>query len=682
MNTETQHTPSIQDIVREETDNGMLIVRFLVSVIEGEIPDTKLWHRLDATRQLRKLGFDYAAALDTVRADRVLSPSKEPVEAPAIASADAAPGSIRAEPVEAPAIASADAALDTVRAEPVEAPATDTTAALRHSGIPATAGTRGKAGIQRGGATPTVDTVRAEPVEAPDPNTNGASFHPLPQGEGRGEGDPTDTNGEPGPASVGAVREPPIPALDPNTNGASFHPLPQGEGRGEGDPTAEEPALNGVEWPGGAPPIATAGLNPDLARFIRTETDGGRQIMRFFVDVMLGFLPMFKPHLRMDAAKELMRHGFDSPNPNTNAAALRPLPQSAGEGRDGVPRPPATNGTGPSNRHSGIPATAGTGEEAGIQWGGDTPATDSAEPDPASVGAVREPPIPALDPNTNGASFHPLPQGEGQGEGDALDYEPPYVNTYGHSEDDGFNTRAVFKAADALMDAVGRLPETPADREAARRSRKHSIIVHNGNEHYFSQCSRGAVESAIATREVMDAIRRIRDSCRTPSAFESVDDDHRSVRADPVPEPAGDDPEPASVGAVREPPNPAPATDPVRAEPVEAPHASVGAVREPPVPAPDPETNGADVPIRHSGIPAKAGTGGKEPALSGVEWAGIQRGGDAPAIDPARADPVDAPHESVRAEPVEAPASAGAEVPPLPQGEGRGEGDATEAPDP
>ena len=422
MNTETQHTPSIQDIVRQETDNGMLIVRFLVSVIEGEIPDTKLWHRLDATRQLRKLGFDYAAALETVRADRVLSPSKGPVEAP------------------------------------------------------------------------NPDTNGTDPSLRSLPQSAGAAVPPLPQGEGRGEGDTTDTNGEPATDSVGAVREPPVPAPDPNTNGAS----PRHSGIPATAGTGEEA---GIQRGGGAPPIATSGLDPDLAQFIRTETDGGRQIMRFFVDVMLGFLPMFKPHLRMDAAKELMRHGFDD----------APRIAAARAGR--VPGP-------------------------------------SKEP-----GSVRAEPVEAPTP-------------------EALDYEPPYVNTYGHSEDDGFNTRAVFKAADALMDAVGRLPQTPADIEAARRSRKHSIIVHNGNEHYFSQCSRGAVESAIATREVMDAIRRIRDSCRTPSAFEPVDDAHRSVRPDPVLSPSK---EPGSV----------------RAEPVEAPHESVGAVREPPDPAPDQDTNGA-----------------------------------------------------------------------------------------
>ena len=502
MNTETQHAPSIQDIVRQETDNGMLIVRFLISVIEGEIPDTKLWHRLDATRQLRKLGFDYAASL------------------------------------------------------------------------------------------------------RPLPQSAGAPVPPLPQGEGRGEGDTTDTNGEPATDSVGAVREPPIPAPDPHTNGAS----PRHSGIPATAGTGEEA---GIQWGGGAPPIDTSGLDPDLAQFIRTETDGGRQIMRFFVDVMLGFLPMFKPHLRMDAAKELMRHGFDDA---PQSAPVRAEPVEAHD--------PNTNAASP--RHSGIPATAGTGEEAGIQRGGDTPTTDT---------------------DANGASFHPLPQGEGQGEGDAtaLDYEPPYVNTYGHSEDDGFNTRAVFKAADALMDAVGRLPETPADREAARRSRKHSIIVHNGNEHYFSECSRGAVESAIATREVMDAVRRIRDSCRTPSAFEPVDDAHRSVRPDHVDAPhesvRADPVLSPSKGPVEAPPD-----DSVRAEPVEAHGSDTNVASLHPLPqgegrgegdatdAPDQDTNGA----------AQSPSFRRRPE---------PRGGDTPANESVRADRALSPSKG----PVEAP---------------------------
>ena len=80
------------------------------------------------------------------------------------------------------------------------------------------------------------------------------------------------------------------------------------------------------------------------------------------------------------------------------------------------------------------------------------------------------------------------------------------------------NTRAVFKASDALMDAVGRLPP-PEKPGAFNPDETSSIIVHNGTEHYFKEHARTAVELSIAAGEVMDAIRRIRDSCRTPSAF-------------------------------------------------------------------------------------------------------------------------------------------------------------------
>ena len=52
--------PSIQQIVREETDDGRLIVRFLLSAMEGQLGDAKPHHRLDAARQLLKLGLEEA----------------------------------------------------------------------------------------------------------------------------------------------------------------------------------------------------------------------------------------------------------------------------------------------------------------------------------------------------------------------------------------------------------------------------------------------------------------------------------------------------------------------------------------------------------------------------------------------------------------------------------------------
>ena len=50
-------TPSLADIVREETEDGRLIVRFLIDVMQGLLQQSKPCHRLDAARQLLTLGF-------------------------------------------------------------------------------------------------------------------------------------------------------------------------------------------------------------------------------------------------------------------------------------------------------------------------------------------------------------------------------------------------------------------------------------------------------------------------------------------------------------------------------------------------------------------------------------------------------------------------------------------------
>ena len=53
-------TPSLADIVREETEDGRLIVRFLIDVMQGLLEQSKPCHRLDAARQLLTLGFHTA----------------------------------------------------------------------------------------------------------------------------------------------------------------------------------------------------------------------------------------------------------------------------------------------------------------------------------------------------------------------------------------------------------------------------------------------------------------------------------------------------------------------------------------------------------------------------------------------------------------------------------------------
>ena len=55
------HT-QLANIVRQETRDGKLIVRFLVDAMQGDLDGAKPHHRLDAARQLLTIGFDGAQA--------------------------------------------------------------------------------------------------------------------------------------------------------------------------------------------------------------------------------------------------------------------------------------------------------------------------------------------------------------------------------------------------------------------------------------------------------------------------------------------------------------------------------------------------------------------------------------------------------------------------------------------
>ena len=60
--TKTQPRP-IAEIVREKTNDGELIVDFLVDMVLGKIEGATLWHRLEATRQLQRLGLELPNAV-------------------------------------------------------------------------------------------------------------------------------------------------------------------------------------------------------------------------------------------------------------------------------------------------------------------------------------------------------------------------------------------------------------------------------------------------------------------------------------------------------------------------------------------------------------------------------------------------------------------------------------------
>ena len=61
---------TIAEIVREKTNDGELIVDFLVDMVLGKIEGATLWHRLEATRQLQRLGLELPNA-----AKQAVSPS-------------------------------------------------------------------------------------------------------------------------------------------------------------------------------------------------------------------------------------------------------------------------------------------------------------------------------------------------------------------------------------------------------------------------------------------------------------------------------------------------------------------------------------------------------------------------------------------------------------------------------
>ena len=64
-----EYMSNLADIIAQETEDGRLIVQFLVSAMEGELPDFQPCHRIDAARLLVKLGYDQAqAAIDRANA--------------------------------------------------------------------------------------------------------------------------------------------------------------------------------------------------------------------------------------------------------------------------------------------------------------------------------------------------------------------------------------------------------------------------------------------------------------------------------------------------------------------------------------------------------------------------------------------------------------------------------------
>ena len=76
-----------------------------------------------------------------------------------------------------------------------------------------------------------------------------------------------------------------------------------------------------------------------LARIVAEETEGGRRVVRFFLSVAEGRQKEFKPYLRMDAAKELVKIGLEEFQDYIDANASAPARRVHGA------RPPAESDT-------------------------------------------------------------------------------------------------------------------------------------------------------------------------------------------------------------------------------------------------------------------------------------------------------------------------------------------------
>ena len=57
MNHSDQNPPSLPELIRRETDDGLLAVRFLVELMDGLVDGAKVTDRLAAARELLDRGF-------------------------------------------------------------------------------------------------------------------------------------------------------------------------------------------------------------------------------------------------------------------------------------------------------------------------------------------------------------------------------------------------------------------------------------------------------------------------------------------------------------------------------------------------------------------------------------------------------------------------------------------------
>ena len=114
-----------------------------------------------------------------------------------------------------------------------------------------------------------------------------------------------------------------------------------------------------------------------LAKFVRTKTGDGKDLVNFLVDAMLGRPEDFKPAARLAAAKELLRLGWETvPTVGRNRKARRSeaaanglLVDSRKAAHDG-PKASGARTNGPKAAHNGAKTSGGKPASNGAKAGG------------------------------------------------------------------------------------------------------------------------------------------------------------------------------------------------------------------------------------------------------------------------------------------------------------------------
>ena len=169
-------------------------------------------------------------------------------------------------------------------------------------------------------------------------------------------------------------------------------------------------------------------FDTELVRVIREDTNDGRSIARFLVNVMEGEFTSFRPHHRMSAARELLDRGFGK-------SARKETP------------PPV------------VPAEAGTRRRQGPE--ALTPGNPEPAKGPEPVPAVRPEPVEGPDPSTNDTNKITVIPESDESQFRQLADDDNKITPIPESDESQFRHSPVVPAESATQKTQGQEPLTP-----------------------------------------------------------------------------------------------------------------------------------------------------------------------------------------------------------------------------